>query len=57
MSHLDLSLETLLHGRREKNRYRSLKEYDTSSPTGLADFVSLARASRAEARIANRTVF
>lgn len=43
MSRLDRSLETLLQGRREKNRYRSLKEYDTSSPTGLVDFASLPR--------------
>jgi len=37
MSELDARLGKLLEGRKQKGRFRSLKEYDT---TQLSDFVS-----------------
>jgi hypothetical protein len=40
MSQLDARLGTLLEDRKRKNRFRSLKEYD-SSHSGLIDFVSI----------------
>ncbi|WVQ99366.1 hypothetical protein IAU59_006499 [Kwoniella sp. CBS 9459] len=40
MTELDKRLETLLDGRKEKNRFRSFKEYDTSAGSGLVDFSS-----------------
>ncbi|WRT66317.1 uncharacterized protein IL334_003272 [Kwoniella shivajii] len=40
MTELDTRLSKLLQGRKEKNRYRSLKEYDTSSSSALVDFSS-----------------
>ncbi|WVF71421.1 hypothetical protein IAT40_006225 [Kwoniella sp. CBS 6097] len=40
MTELDKRLDRLLDGRKEKNRFRSFKEYDTSSESGLVDFSS-----------------
>nr|XP_018263104.1 8-amino-7-oxononanoate synthase [Kwoniella dejecticola CBS 10117]OBR85262.1 8-amino-7-oxononanoate synthase [Kwoniella dejecticola CBS 10117] len=40
MTELDRRLDSLLDGRREKKRFRSLKEYDTTPESGLADFSS-----------------
>lgn len=41
MSRLDSDLDKLLQDRQAKGRFRSLKEYDTSSLSGLVDFASL----------------
>ncbi|WWC70244.1 uncharacterized protein I206_104194 [Kwoniella pini CBS 10737] len=40
MTELDHRLDRLLEGRKEKNRFRSLKEYDITSNSGLVDFSS-----------------
>ncbi|OCF36890.1 8-amino-7-oxononanoate synthase [Kwoniella heveanensis BCC8398] len=40
MTELDKRLDHLLNGRKQKNRFRSFKEYDTSSESGLVDFSS-----------------
>ncbi|WWC89354.1 uncharacterized protein L201_004276 [Kwoniella dendrophila CBS 6074] len=40
MTELDARLGKLLDGRKEKNRFRSFKEYDTTSDSGLVDFSS-----------------
>ncbi|WVW83853.1 hypothetical protein I302_105875 [Kwoniella bestiolae CBS 10118] len=40
MTELDARLGKLLQGRKEKNRFRSFKEYDTSPSSGLVDFSS-----------------
>lgn len=41
MTQLDDRLDDFLRGRKQKGRFRSLKEYDTSPHSGLTDFVSL----------------
>ncbi|WVO16254.1 hypothetical protein L204_103927 [Cryptococcus depauperatus] len=40
MTELDIRLEAFLTGRKEKGRFRTLKEYDTSPKSGLVDFSS-----------------
>ncbi|KAK6910154.1 hypothetical protein I203_104185 [Kwoniella mangroviensis CBS 8507] len=40
MTELDARLGRLLEGRKDKNRFRSLKEYDTSPDSNLVDFSS-----------------
>lgn len=40
MTQLDDRLDDFLRGRKQKGRFRSLKEYDTSPHFGLTDFVS-----------------
>ncbi|WWD02918.1 hypothetical protein V865_000961 [Kwoniella europaea PYCC6329] len=40
MTGLDARLGRLLEGRKDKNRFRSLKEYDTSPESNLVDFSS-----------------
>ncbi|WVQ72394.1 hypothetical protein IAR50_001946 [Cryptococcus sp. DSM 104548] len=40
MTELDTRLERFLEGRKQKGRFRSLKEYDTSASSSLVDFSS-----------------
>lgn len=49
MSDLDARLGKLLEQRREKKRFRALKEYDTGGQSGLIDFVSKGRGTITEA--------
>lgn len=41
MGALDKRLEALLQDRKAKNRFRSLKEYNTSTSSELVDFSTL----------------